>query len=154
MSDSEVESKSSFSSIDEGVEEIDDMNDVNHVSEVRNSVREWKLREMDGNTNESSKAKGLQGLRNYVAKSATLFYDLINYMKTAQNKEQNMKDTLYVSIVNSIGAPGTLNYHVRTILEHILQRDLIELPFTVEPKVINSYAKKGLEVQTEFPDEE
>jgi hypothetical protein len=154
MSDSEEESTSSNLSLQDDVDDVETLDDVNHVNQVRNSVMNWKLREMDQNTTETSKANGLQGLRSYIAKSATLFYDLMNYMKTSKNKEQNMKDGLYVSIVDAIGIPGTLNYHVRTLLEHVLQRDLLELPFTVEPKVINTYAEKGLEVQTEFPDEE
>ena len=154
MSDSEGESTSSNLSIPDDLDDVENLNEVNHINQVRNSIMNWKLREMDGNTSESSKANGLQGLRSYVAKSATLFYDLMNYLKTAKNKEQNMKDVLYVGIVDAIGVPATLNFHVRSLLEHILQRDLLELPFTVEPKVINTYAEKGLEVQTEFPDEE
>ncbi len=154
MSDSETDSNSPLSIAENEIEDAVDIDEENHVNRVRNSVRDWKLREKDENTTNTSKANGLQGLRTYVAKSATLFYDLMNYIKTSQNKEQNMKDILYVNIIEAIGIPSTLNYHVRTMLEHILQRDLIELPFTVEPKVINTYAEKGLEVKTEFPDEE
>ena len=154
MSDSESDSNSSILRIDDETNDVESIDDTNHINKVRNSIMNWKLREKDENTLESSKANGLQGLRAYVSKSATLFYDLMNYMKTSKNKEQNMQDGLYVSIVDAIGIPATLNHHVRSMLEHILQRDLIELPFTVEPKVINTYADKGLEVQTEFPDEE
>ncbi len=154
MSDSETESNSYLSIKEDEIEEAENIDDENHINRVRNSIMNWKLREKDENTLESSQANGLQGLRAYVAKSAMLFYDLMNYIKTSQNKEQNMKDVLYVSIIEAIGIPSTLNYHVRILLEHILQRDLIELPFTIEPKVINTYAEKGLEVKTEFPDEE
>jgi hypothetical protein len=154
MSDSESESSASVLSIEDGLDDVENIEDVNHVNQVRNGVRDWKLRELDKNTTETSQAHSLQGLRSYVAKSATLFYDLMGYMKTATNKEKNMKDVLYVSIVDAIGAPGALDYHVRNVLEHILQRDLLELPLTVEPKVVNTYAEKGLKVQTEFPDEE
>jgi hypothetical protein len=159
MSDTESDTSSDIQSVssnlnNQELDEVESIDDVNKVNEIRNKVRDWKLREIDGNTTETSNAKGLQGLRNYVSKSATLFYDLMNYMKTAKNKEQNMKDVLYVSIVEAIGVPAALNYHIRTVLEHVLQRDLVELPFTVEPKVINTYAEKGLEVATEFPDEQ
>ena len=156
MSDSESETSSVMSVENEALEneQIEDLEETNYLKSVRNSIRDWKLREMDANANETSKANGLQGLRNYVSKSAKLFYDLQAYLLTSKNDEQNMKDALYVSIVDSIGMPATLTHHIRLLLEHILQRDLVELPFTVEPKVINSYAKKGLEIQTEFPDEE
>lgn len=157
MSDSESEA-SSVVSVQENNDTIDDtvedLEESNYMNGVRNSIRDWKLREMDANANESSQPNGLRGLRNFVNKSAKLFYDLQSYLNTSKNDEQNMKDSLYVSIVNSIGVPATLSYHIRTLLDHILQRDLVELPFTVEPKVINSYAKKGYEVKTEFPDEE
>ena len=136
---------------EEGVENIDE--DA-HIDKVRTAVQNWKLREMDNNTSETSNAKGLQNLRSFVAKSATLFYDLNTYMDTSKNKENNMKDALYRHIIDAIGVPATLSSHVKTLLQYFLQRDLVELPFTVEPKVINTYAQKGLEAPTEFPDEQ
>jgi len=135
-------------------ENMDNEQDTEHVNNVRKAVQTWKLREMDNNTSETSSPKGLQNLRNFVAKSATLFYDLNTYMNTSKNKENNMKDALYRHIVDAIGIPATLNNHVKIMLQHILQRDLVELPFTVEPKVINTYAEKGLETPREFPDEQ
>ena len=65
-----------------------------------------------------------------------------------------MKDTLYVSIVEAIGIPAALGIQVKLLLQHVLERDLVELPFTVNPKAINERAEKGIEVQTQFPDEE
>ena len=127
---------------------------VEKIHSVRNAVRDWKVREFDKTTEEKANAKGLQNLRNFVSKSARLYYDVTNYIKTSKNNEQNMKDSLYVNIVTAIGIPGSLSFHVKTILESLLQRDLIELPFTIEPKAINTYAKDGMIAQQEFPEEE
>lgn len=129
-------------------------NDEAQIDTVRNAVRDWKIREFDNTTTPNANAKGLGLLRQYVAKSARLFYDLLNYLQTSRNKEQNMKDALYVNIITAIGPPGSLSFHVKTLLESFLQRDLVELPFTIEPNVVNSYAKKGFTAQQEFPDEE
>lgn len=157
MSDSESENdRLSIESPapEEEVEPVEDIQETEQLNSVRNSIRDWKLREMDANTNGSQKSNGLGGLRNYVSKSAKLYYDLMNYIQTSKNDENNMKDSFYVSIVQAIGIPTALPFSLRMLLEHVLQRDLLELPFTVEPTVINSYAKKGYSVQTEFPDEE
>ena len=152
-SDSDTDSLSSIEGYDTK-DEVGSTEDMNRVNTVRNTVRDWKLREMDKNTELNSNPSGVNGLRNYVSKTARLFYDLTSYLNTSKNDEKNMKDVLYVSIVDAIGLPATLNRHVKIMLEHILQQDLVELPYTVEPKVINTYAKKGMEAQTEFPDEE
>ena len=155
MSDSESET-GSLSPIEnyETHNIIEDPTDISHISNVRNAVREWKLREMDNNTSKTSKANGLENLQNFVSKSARLYYDLNKYINTSKNDEKNMRDILYATIVDAIGIPASLNMHVKIMLQHILQRDLVELPFTVEPKVINTYAEKGFEASKEFPDEE
>ena len=153
LDDSDRDSLSSIDAFDT-IENLPSPDDQTKVVNVRTAVREWKVREFDKTTEKSSNAKGLQGLRDYVAKAARLFYDLINYLKTSQNKDQNMKDTLYVNIVMAIGVPGSLGYHVKTVLESLLERDLIELPYTIEPKVVNTYAKDGMEAQQDFPQEE
>lgn len=152
-SDSEAGTLSPIENYDTN-EVLDDPKDIEHVENVRNAVAEWKLREMDKNANETSKPKGLQGLRNYVNKSARLFYDLNTYINTSKNDEKNMKDVLYVSIIEAIGMPAALAFQVKMLLQHVLERDLVELPFTVNPKAINERAEKGIEVETQFPDEE
>jgi hypothetical protein len=125
-----------------------------HIQTVRNAIKDWKVREMGKNTMNANNTKGLASLRQYVANSARLFYDLNTYLTTEKNNEKNMNDSLYVQIVSAIGVPGALSFHLKTLLPHFLQRDLVELPFTVEPTVINSHAKKGNVVKTDFPDEE
>jgi hypothetical protein len=133
---------------------IDDEKEIQYMQNVRNKVQDWKLREMDKNTTEKSNAKGLLGLRMYLNKSAKLFYDLNTYINTSKNNDKNMKDALYASIIEAIGLPGALAYHTKMLLQHILERDLVELPFTINPSAVNERAKKGIEVQTQFPDEE
>jgi hypothetical protein len=152
MDDSDKDSLSSMEAYEE--EQPENPEDVEKITNVRNAVREWKVRELDKTTDETANAKGLQNLRSFVAKTGRLYYDLVNYLKTSRNKEQNMKDTLYVNIVTAMGVPGSLSFHVKTILESLLQRDLLELPYTLEPKVINTYAKNGIQAQQEFPEEE
>lgn len=124
------------------------------LASVRSAVRDWKLNELNKNTTPQSNVKSLQSLRTYVANAGRMYYDLLNYLKTSQNKEQNMKNTLYVNIVSSIGPPGSLSYPVKVLLESILERDLVELPYTLEPTLTNSYAEKGIRAQKEFPEEE
>lgn len=154
-SDSDNDSRDSLENINSFDSEVPEKEeDMKEIQPVREAIQEWKLREQDKNTNTNTNAKSLQGLRNYVSKSATLYYDLKNYLTTSQNKQTNMEDTLYVNIVTAIGQPGSLSTPLRILLERVLERDLIELPFTVEPQIINSYAKENLKVGTQFPDEE
>lgn len=152
-SDTDTNSVNSMEAYNEK-EVVQTADDEEQILNVRNAIRDWKVREFDNTTTPSSNPKGLGLLRQYVAKSARLFYDLTNYLETSRNKEQNMKDALYVNIVTAIGSPGTLSFHVKTLLETLFQRDLVELPFTIEPKVVNTYAKKGFQAQQEFPEEE
>lgn len=149
--DSETDSLGPMPEMEEKIESIEDQN---HIQEIRSAVREWKTRELNKNTAVNSNAKSLASLRVYVANAAQLFYDLMNFMKTSQNKEQNMRDSLYVKIVGAIGNPGALAQPLRTVLESLLERDLIELPYTLEPKMTNAFANKGIEAQKEFPEEE
>ena len=150
MSDSENDSIE----IMNNYEDTDDDQTEDYIQNVRSRVRDWKTREMERNTNQKTNPKGLDSLRNYIATSASLYYDLIQYLTTSKNNEKNMNDNLYMNIVAAIGTPSDITYHLRTLLQHFLQRDLVELPFTMEPKIINTYAKNGVKAQTEFPEEE
>ncbi len=153
--DSDRDSRDSLDNINDFDNEMpENEEEVNQVNNVRNAIKEWKLREQDKNTNTNSNAKGLKTLRSYVTDTANLYYDLKNYLTTSQNKAKNMEDNLYVNIITAIGAPGALSNPLRILLDRVLERDLIELPFTVEPNVINSYAEEKLKVTTDFPDEE
>ncbi len=158
MSDSGLDDsdRDSLSSIDafDTLDILESPEEQTKVTNVRNAVKDWKVREFNKTTEKNSNPKGLVLLREYVAKSARLFYDLVNYLKTSQNKDQNMKDTLYVNIIMAIGVPGSLSYQLKTILESLLERDLVELPYTIEPNVVNTYAKDGLQAQQDFPEEE
>lgn len=157
MSDSDKDSIESINAYDTDSNmnvTAENSEDTERLGAVRQSIRNWKVREMDKNTSNTSNAKGLQSLRKYVANSARLYYDLNNYLNTEKNDEKNMQDSMYVGIVSSIGVPGGLSFHLKTLLQHILQRDLLELPFTLEPKLINTYAGKGIRAPTQFPDEE
>lgn len=160
--DSDIDSEGSRDSLDNintfDSEVPENEEDMKQLEPVREAIRDWKLREQDKNTNTNVNAKSLKSLRNYVSNTGKLYYDLKNYLSTSQNEQKNMEDSYYVSIVTAIGQPGSLSSPLRILLERVLERDLIELPFTVEPNVINSYAKKNLKQNTSnvlsFPDEE
>lgn len=151
-SDSDRDSLESIGAYDGDSKESPE--DEKHIEEVRRAVSEWKARELKRNTEFEEQAKGLDPLRTYVANSAQLYYDLNSYLQTATNNEKNMNDSQYVKIVSAIGSPASLGTHLFIVLHHLLKRDLIELPFTVEPKMINTYAKNGERIDTDFPDEE
>ncbi len=155
MSDTESD-KDSLESINAFDQELEPTNqeEISKLETVREAVQNWKNKEMDKNTMNVSNTKGLGALRNYVAKSARLFYDLNTYIKTEKNNETNMNDKYYVNIITAIGTPGGLTYHLKSLIQHMLERDLVELPFTLEPKVINSHANKGERINTQFPEEE
>jgi hypothetical protein len=155
MSDTESD-KDSLESINAFDQELEPTNqeEISKLETVREAVQNWKNKEMDKNTINVSNTKGLGALRNYVAKSARLFYDLNTYIKTEKNNETNMNDKYYVNIITAIGTPGGLTYHLKSLIQHMLERDLVELPFTLEPKVINSHANKGERINTQFPEEE
>jgi hypothetical protein len=155
-SDSSTSTKDSLESIAKyDTEERKDLGEnQEYITNVRDSVKNWKVRELDKNTENETNVKGLDPLRRYVANSSRLFYDLTNFLTTSQNTESNMKDSLYVKIISAIGNPGSLSFHLRSLVEHFLQRDLVELPFTLEPKITNSYAQKGVQVERNFPEEE
>lgn len=153
--DSDNESRDSLDNINDYDQEVpENVEEIHQINNVRNAIKDWKLREQDKNTNTNNNAKGLKSLREYVTGTANLYYDLKNYLSTSQNKEKNMQDNLYVNIITAIGAPGALSNPLRILLERVLERDLIELPFTVEPRVINTYAEENIKVTTDFPDEE
>lgn len=136
------------------VEDLENSEELEKLTSVRNAVRDWKKNELDKTTEQTASPKGLDNLRKFVGKSAGLYYDITNYLKTSKNNEQNMKDSFYVNIITAIGIPGSLSFHMKTLLENFLQRDLLELPFTLEPTAINTYAKNGVTAQQEFPEEE
>lgn len=157
MSDRGYESDSSLDSTDQmtnDAETIENAEEVKVVNNVRNAVENWKVRELGKNKESNANVEGFDPLRKYVSNAATLYYDLINFLNTSKNNEKNMSDILYVNIVSAIGIPGALPFHLRTLLQHFLQRDLVELPYTIKPTVVNSYAKQGMVASTEFPEEE
>jgi hypothetical protein len=157
MSDRGYESDSSVESTDQMTNEADTVENAEEMevlNNVRNAVQNWKTRELGKNKETNANVQGFDPLRKYVSNSASLYYDLVNFLNTSKNNEKNMKDRLYVNIVSAIGVPGGLPFHLRTVLQHFLQRDLVELPYTVEPTVINSYANQGMVASTEFPEEE
>lgn len=158
MSDTELydSDKDSLSSMEayDGIDTIDSQEDITKLNNVRTAVQSWKTREFGKAANTTANPKGLGLLNQYRAKAARLYYDILNYLKTSKNNEQNMKDTFYVTIVMAIGAPASLSNPLRILLESILEKDLVELPYTMEPKMVNTYAKDGVIAQQEFPEEE
>lgn len=144
----------SLSPIEAATESLDAPEDTTHLSTVRTAVQAWKANEFAKTATGNSNAKGLGSLRHYTANAARLFYDLTSFLTTSKNKDHNMKDMYYVSIVSAIGLPGSLSFPLRTLLENALQHDLLELPYTIQPAVVNTYAKNGLVAQQEFPEEE
>ncbi len=152
---SDTESDTSYVDRQEEME-MDQLNADEEVAvqNVRNAVQSWKLREMAKNKEVNANVQGFDPLRKYVSNAARLYYDLVQFLNTSKNKETNMMDKYYVNIVSAIGIPGSLPYSVRMILQHMLQRDLVELPYTMEPTIINAHAKQGSVATKEFPEEE
>ncbi len=151
--DSDKDSLSSMEAYD-GVDTVESQDDIAKVNNVRTAVQSWKTREFGKTTNTTANPKGLTLLNQYRATAARLYYDILNYLQTSKNNEQNMKDTLYVNIVMAIGAPASLSNPLRILLTNLLEKDLLELPYTMEPKMVNTYAKDGVVAQQEFPEEE
>lgn len=152
MSDSE----SSYDDRQEDEFEIQPENQQEEATlqNVRIAVQNWKVREMGKNKETNANVQGFDPLRKYVSNAARLYYDLLTYLETSKNKETNLMDKYYVNIISAIGVPGALPYTLKTLLQHILQRDLVELPYTMEPTIINAHAKEGNRATTEFPEEE
>lgn len=151
---SDTESESSLESINQFDSDLLPEAETQHVNTVREAVRNWKTRELDKTTKNTSNAKNLGSLREYVSNSSRLFYDLQDFLTTSKNKESNLKDALYMNIVSAIGAPASLGVHIKLLLNHFLERDLVELPYTLEPSLINTHAAKGIKADTEFPGQE
>lgn len=147
---SEYDSDQDSLMIPDDNQEIDE--EDQQIQNVRDAVRGWKERELDKNTDASTKPKGLAQLRTYATTSAKLFYALERYITS------KIKDPLLTmnaeDIVKAIGDPETLSNHLRIVLKDLLERDLIELPFVIDPNVSKAYAEEGMVTQTEFPDEE
>lgn len=122
----------------------------NHIEAVRNAIRLWKERELDKASDSKQDPQSLNRLQQFLVLAARLLYDLLNYMKSAKNKDENLRDKLYVKIISTIGHPDNLTSHERINIENILNRDLIELPFTVDPKIVNAHAKKGIKISDSF----
>ena len=150
-SDSSIESETE---VELNESELNSEEEIQQVANVRTAVQNWKSREFGKNKETNANAEGLNPLRKYVSNAAQLYYDLITYLNTSKNNEKNMSDKLYLSIISAIGVPGALPFHLRTVLQHFLQQDLVELPYTIAPPVINAYAKQGITASKEFPEEE
>lgn len=135
-------------------EELENQEDEAKIQNVRSAVQEWKVREIGKNKETNANVQGFHPLRKYVSNAARLYYDLVTFLNTSKNNETNMMDSYYVKIISAIGIPGALPYTLKTLLQHMLQRDLIELPYTMEPTIINAHAKEGNQATTEFPEEE
>ncbi len=153
-SDSDKDSLESIARFDGDIENVESSEDNTYIKNVRETVKNWKTKELNKNTQNNANPKGLNGLRVYVANASRLFYDLSNYLTTSKNKESNMKDSYYVKIISAIGNPGSLSEPLKSMLEHFLERDLVELPLTLEPNLSNAYAKNGVEMTRNFPEEE
>jgi hypothetical protein len=154
MSERDSESIASIEVFQDLPENPLDREEEDRIENVRERIKTWKLRELKNNTGFNQKPNGLDPLRKFVTKSARLFYDLQEYIATSQNKDENLKDNLYMMIITAIGPPGSLSVHGRTLLQSFMERDLLELPLTVEPKIVNSYTKKGLRLNANFPEDE
>ena len=155
-SDSDRDSLENINDHDEFDDNVEELNteEASKLNSIRTAVQNWKTNEMNKNTMNNSNTKGLGSLRRYVANSARLYYDLNTFLTTSKNNEKNMNNSYYANIITAIGLPGGLSFHLKSVIQHILERDLVELPFTVEPKVINTYAEKGFSAETQFPEEE
>lgn len=147
MSDSE-------SSYEDRQEEPANEEEETALQTIRSAVQNWKVREIGKNKETNANVQGFDPLRKYVSNAARLYYDLLTFLKTSKNNETNMLDKYYVNIISAIGIPGALPYTLKTLIQHTLQRDLIELPYTMEPTIINAHAKEGNQATTEFPEEE
>lgn len=121
-----------------------------HIVNVREAVKTWKARELDKSADKKQDAASFNSLNNFLQATARLLYDIKEYIRSAKNKEENMKDHLYVKIIQAIGDPNELSSYERINIEDILNTDLIELPFTVDPHLINSYSKKKIKANTKI----
>lgn len=135
-------------------QEIVDEPEDQLLTHVREAIRQWKAKELEKNSDPKGNPRGLHSLRAYVARSGKMYYDLLAYLTTGKETDENRRDTLYRAIVTAIGDPTQLSNHGRSLIEYTAERDLVEFPFTVEPRSINTYAEKGLSTTTDFPDEE
>jgi hypothetical protein len=155
-------SEGSLSSIEPyGIHEgEDDLKETTKVKPVRESVKAWKMRELDKTTENATDPEDMSWLRKFVKAAALLFSDLMVYVEQNQNKDENMKDDLYVKIVVAIGAPHELTTTERYSLENVLNRDLIVLPLTIDEDAIDERAKEELHMnasmlnEKEFVEEE
>jgi hypothetical protein len=120
------------------------------IDNVREAIKEWKIRELDKASDIKQDPEGFARIQQFLQLAARLLYDLLDYIKSSKNKQENLKDKLYVNIVSAIGDPNELTSHERINIEDILNRDLVELPYTVEPRMINIHAKHGIHAATSF----
>lgn len=120
------------------------------IERVREAVKIWKMREMDKSADKKQDPASFNGLHHFLIAAAKLLIDLSNYIKSSQNKDENMRDNLYVAIIQAIGHPDNLTSFERILIENNLKRDLVELPFTAEPSIIDAHAGKGIKADTKF----
>lgn len=149
-SDNSLENINDYENIDVGPSEEEE----DHIDSVRKAVKTWKMRELDKSADKKQDPASFNSLHHFLTAAAQLLIDISNYIKSSQNKDENMKDNLYVAIIQAIGDPNNLSSHERIHIENVLNRDLVELPFTVDPSIINAHAKKGIKANTKFYNEE
>lgn len=121
-----------------------------HIDSVREAVKRWKRRELDKSAGQKENPDSFNGLNNFLRATARLLYDIQEYISSAQNKEENMKDHLYVKIIQAIGNPFTLSSFERINIEDVLNTDLVELPYTVDPDLIDEFKEKKIKANTKI----
>lgn len=138
-----------------GVEEsAEDYKESPKLKPVRESVKAWKVRELQKSTDEDRDPSDIKWLRQFVKASAVLFFDLKMYLDKSQNKEENLKDDLYVKIIGAIGSPTELSTTERYTMENVLNRDLVELPLTIDEDAIDERAESRLSLNGSALNEE
>lgn len=152
MSDTESDSLESQTAYDG--EEVEPQEEEEKIETLRSLLHDWKVRELQKNTSLTANPRGLVPLQTYLAKAAKLYYDVNDYIENQGEKEENEKDNLYRQLRDTIGTPTELSTHQRILIHRLLERDLIEFPLTVDPKVVNTYTKKGYSGVLEFLEEE
>lgn len=115
------------------------------ITGFREAISLWKQRELESIINEKKDPHNLQKLNRYVHKTGELANALKMALETGNTK--SIKDQELISV---LGDFSTLTPNEQVELSHAIDRDLLEVRFTYDTKLINEFNRDEKLMQNIF----
>lgn len=115
------------------------------IASFREAISLWKQQQLEAIINEKKDPHNLEKLNRYVEKTGELANALKKAIETGNTK--NIKDETLLKVIGDFSA---LSPNDLVELSHAIDRDLLEVRFTYDTKLINEFNKDEKLVQKLF----